>query len=38
MTPNTIAPAERAFFVDDSGIIKAEEDKPASSESPRVKP
>ena len=38
MTPTTIAPTERAFFVDDSGIIKAEEDKPATADSPRVKP
>ncbi len=38
MTPTTISPNERAFFVDDSGIIKAEEDKQAGPESPKVKP
>jgi len=38
MTPNTISPTERALFVDDSGIIKAEEDKQASAESPKAKP
>lgn len=38
MTPTTISPTERAFFVDDSGIIKAEEDKQAGAESPRAKP
>ncbi|HEU5401387.1 MAG TPA: hypothetical protein VFU86_08525 [Terriglobales bacterium] len=38
MTPATVSPNERAFFVDDSGVIKAEEDKQANAESPRVKP
>src|SRR5512146_609726 len=38
MTPNTISSTERAFFVDDSGIIKAEEDKQATADSPKAKP
>ncbi len=38
MTPSTISPTERAFFVDDSGIIKAEEDKQANRESPKAQP
>lgn len=38
MTPTVISPTERAFFVGDSGIIKAEEDKEAGPDSPRVKP
>jgi hypothetical protein len=38
MTPTTISPTERAFFVDDSGIIKAEEDKQATRDSPKVQP
>jgi hypothetical protein len=38
MTPATISPTERAFFVDETAIIKAEEDKPATAESPRAKP
>jgi hypothetical protein len=38
MTPTTISPTERAFFVDESGIIKAEEDKQATTESPKAKP
>jgi hypothetical protein len=38
MTPTTISPTERAFFVDDSGIIKAEEDKEATLDSPKVQP
>jgi hypothetical protein len=38
LTPNVISPTERAFFVDDSGVLKAEEDKQASAESPKVTP
>ncbi len=38
MTPATISPTNRAFFVDDSGVIKAEEDKPATPDSPKAKP
>ncbi len=38
MTPAIISPTERAFFVDESGIIKAEEDKQASADSPKAKP
>ena len=38
MTPTTVSTTERAFFVDETAIIKAEEDKPATADSPRVKP
>ncbi len=38
MTPGTISPTNRAFFVDESGVIKAEEDKQAGADSPKAKP
>ncbi len=38
MTPATPSPSGRAFFVDESGIIRAEEDKQAGPESPKAKP
>ena len=38
MTPATVSPMERAFFVDDSGVIRAEEDKQATPDSPKAKP
>jgi hypothetical protein len=38
MTPATVSPTERAFFVDDSGVIRTEEDKQATAESPKAKP
>ena len=34
MTPTTIDATHRAFFVDQSAKIKAEEDKPATADSP----
>ena len=34
MTPDHIDATHRSFFVDQSGKIKAEEDKPATAESP----
>lgn len=34
MTPDTIDSTHRAFFVDQTGKIKAEEDKPATESSP----
>lgn len=34
MTPNTIDATHRAFYVDESGKIKAEEDKAATESSP----
>jgi hypothetical protein len=34
LTPNTIDGSHRAFYVDESGKIKAEEDKPATESSP----
>ncbi len=37
LTPATISATERAFFVDQTGIIKAEEDKQASENSPKAK-
>jgi hypothetical protein len=36
MTPDHEDATHRAFFVDQSGKIKAEEDKPATAESPAV--
>ncbi len=36
MTPGSVSPTQRAFFVDESGKIKAEEDKQASVSSPSV--
>jgi hypothetical protein len=38
MTPVAPSPTERAFFVDESGVIRAEEDKQASADSPKAKP
>jgi len=38
MTPTTVSPTERAFFVDDSGVIRTEEDKQATADSPKAKP
>jgi acyl-coenzyme A synthetase/AMP-(fatty) acid ligase len=38
MTPATVSPTERAFFVDESGVIRAEEDKEANAESAKAKP
>ena len=38
MTPSTVSPATRAFFVDESGVIRAEEDKQATADSPKAKP
>ena len=38
LTPDTVTPTERAFFVDESGVIKTEEDKQANSTSPKAKP
>jgi hypothetical protein len=38
MTPATITPAERAFFVDETGVIRTEEDKQATADSPKAKP
>lgn len=37
LTPATISATERAFFVDQTGVIKAEEDKQASENSPKAK-
>ncbi len=36
MTPDHIDPTHRAFYVDESGKIKAEEDKAATENSPNV--
>lgn len=36
MTPNDVSATHRAFFVDESGVIRAEEDKQASADSPKV--
>ena len=36
MTPDHVDATHRAFYVDQSGKIKAEEDKPATAESPAV--
>ena len=36
MTPDHVDATHRAFFVDATGKIKAEEDKPATAESPSV--
>jgi hypothetical protein len=38
MTPATVSQMQRAFFVDESGVIRAEEDKQATSDSPKAKP
>ncbi|MGZ4819714.1 MAG: hypothetical protein ACXVZJ_13880 [Terriglobales bacterium] len=37
MAPRQFDAAHRAFFVDDTGTIRAEDDKPASASSPPVK-
>lgn len=37
MTPKQYDEAHRAFFVDDTGTIRAEEDKPATAASPPLK-
>jgi hypothetical protein len=38
MTPTSApSPTQRAFYADDRGTIRAEEDKPATAESPAVK-
>jgi len=37
LTPDTVTPTERAFFVDESGVIRTEEDKQANSTSPKAK-
>lgn len=38
MTPSTVSATERAFFVDQSGVIRAEADKQATADSPKAKP
>jgi hypothetical protein len=38
MTPTTVSPNQRAFFVDESGVIRAEEDKQATADSGKAKP
>jgi hypothetical protein len=37
LLPRNFAPDHRAFFVDDTGKIRVEEDKPATAESPLLK-
>ncbi len=37
LTPKLFDPAHRAFYVDDKGIFHAEDDKPATAESPLLK-
>jgi hypothetical protein len=37
MVPKQFDAAHRAFFVDDTGTIRSEDDKPASASSPRLK-
>ncbi len=37
MTPKQFAPAHRAFFADETGVIHVEEDKPATASSPKLK-
>ena len=37
MVPKQFDPAHRAFFADDTGAIRAEDDKPATASSPSVK-
>jgi hypothetical protein len=36
MTPNEITPERRAFFADETGVIRADEQKPADKQSPPV--
>ncbi|MGI9103611.1 MAG: hypothetical protein ACR2IF_14325 [Terriglobales bacterium] len=36
MTPNQFDAAHRAFFMDETGVIRAEDDKPATASSPPV--
>jgi hypothetical protein len=37
LTPKEFAPEQRAFYVDETGKIRVEEDKPATAESPLLK-
>lgn len=37
LTPKQFAPERRAFYVDETGKIRVEENKPASAESPLLK-
>jgi len=37
LTPKQFAPDQRAFYVDETGKIRVEEDKPATMESPLLK-
>jgi hypothetical protein len=37
LIPKQLDPTRRAFFVNETGIIRAEEDKPATAESPVLK-
>jgi hypothetical protein len=37
LTPKQFAPDQRAFYVDETGKIRVEEDKPATAESPLLK-
>src|ERR1041385_756270 len=37
MTPKQFDPAHRAFFADESGVIRVEDDKPATASSPKLK-
>ena len=37
MVPRQFDPAHRAFFADDTGTIRAENDQPASALSPKIK-
>jgi hypothetical protein len=37
MQPRQFDPGHRAFFADDTGAIRAEDDKPATAMSPRLK-
>ncbi len=37
MVPKQFDAAHRAFFVDDTGTIRVEDDKPATNESPKLK-
>jgi hypothetical protein len=37
MVPKQFDPAHRAFFADDTGTIRAENDQPATASSPKIK-
>ncbi len=37
MTPKQFDPAHRAFFADETGVIRVEDDKPATASSPKLK-